>query len=170
VDKTSRTLSEDEVRQIGRIIDILNQSAFDHLQLEFGDLKLSIGKGHAGQAAPVPPAPPPAAATAGAVSSARSPAAAPTPAAKAAAVEDGTVAVTAPLLGRFYSQPEPGAAPFVTVGSDVNEDSTVGLIEVMKTFNAVRAGVSGTVTEICAQDAELVEYGQVLLRVRPRSG
>jgi acetyl-CoA carboxylase biotin carboxyl carrier protein len=170
VEKTSRTLSEDEVRQIGRIIDILNQSAFDHLQLEFGDLKLSIGKGHAGQAAPVPPAPPPAAATAGAVSSARSPAAAPTPAAKAAAVEDGTVAVTAPLLGRFYSQPEPGAAPFVTVGSDVNEDSTVGLIEVMKTFNAVRAGVSGTVTEICAQDAELVEYGQVLLRVRPRSG
>ena len=170
MDKTSRTLSEDEVRQIGRIIDILNQSAFDHLQLEFGDLKLSIGKGHAGQAAPVPPAPPPAAATAGAVSSARSPAAAPTPAAKAAAVEDGTVAVTAPLLGRFYSQPEPGAAPFVTVGSDVNEDSTVGLIEVMKTFNAVRAGVSGTVTEICAQDAELVEYGQVLLRVRPRSG
>jgi acetyl-CoA carboxylase biotin carboxyl carrier protein len=170
VDKTSRTLSEDEVRQIGRIIDILNQSAFDHLQLEFGDLKLSIGKGHAGQAAPVPPAPPPAAATAGAVSSARSPAAAPTPAAKAAAVEDGTVAVTAPLLGRFYSQPEPGAAPFVTVGSDVNEDSTVGLIEVMKTFNAVRAGVSGTVREICAQDAELVEYGQVLLRVRPRSG
>jgi acetyl-CoA carboxylase biotin carboxyl carrier protein len=73
------------------------------------------------------------------------------------------------LLGRFYSQPEPGAAPFVTVGSDVNEDTTVGLIEVMKTFNAVRAGVSGTVTEICAQDAELVEYGQVLLRVRPRS-
>jgi acetyl-CoA carboxylase biotin carboxyl carrier protein len=168
VDKTSRTLSEDEVRQIGRIIEILNQSAFDHLQLEFGDLKLSIGKGHAGQAAHVSPAPPPAA-TAGAVSSARSPAAAQTPAAKAAAGEDGTVAITAPLLGRFYSQPEPGAAPFVTVGSDVNEDTTVGLIEVMKTFNAVRAGVSGTVTEICAQDSQLVEYGHVLLRVRPRS-
>jgi acetyl-CoA carboxylase biotin carboxyl carrier protein len=172
VDKTSRTLSEDEVRQIGRIIDILNQSTFDHLQLEFGDLRLSIGKGHAGQAAhAAPAAPPPAAAKAGAVASARSPAAAPTPpAAKDAAVEDGTVAVTAPLLGRFYSQPEPGAAPFVTVGSDVNEDTTVGLIEVMKTFNAVRAGVSGTVTEICAQDSQLLEYGQVLLRVRPRSG
>jgi acetyl-CoA carboxylase biotin carboxyl carrier protein len=171
VDKTSRTLSEDEVRQIGRIIDILNQSTFDHLQLEFGDLRLSIGKGHAGHAAhAAPAAPPPAAAKAGAVASARSPAAAPTPpAAKAAAVEDGTVAVTAPLLGRFYSQPEPGAAPFVTVGSEVNEDTTVGLIEVMKTFNAVRAGVSGTVTEICAQDSQLLEYGQVLLRVRPRS-
>jgi acetyl-CoA carboxylase biotin carboxyl carrier protein len=177
VDKTSRTLSEDEVRQIGRIIDILNQSTFDHLQLEFGDLKLSIGKGHAGHAAhAAPAAPPPAAAMAGAVAPARSsaagspPAAAGPPAAKAAAVEDGTVAVTAPLLGRFYSQPEPGAAPFVTVGSDVNEDTTVGLIEVMKTFNAVRAGVSGTVTEICAQDSQLLEYGQVLLRVRPRSG
>ena len=168
MDKTLRTLSEDEVRQIGRIIDILNQSSFDHLQLEFGDLKLSIGKGHTGQAAHVAPAPLPAA-TADAVSPARSSAAGSPPAAKAAAVQDGTVAITAPLLGRFYSQPEPGAAPFVTLGSEVNEDSTVGLIEVMKTFNAVRAGVSGTVTEICAQDSQLVEYGHVLLRVRPRS-
>jgi acetyl-CoA carboxylase biotin carboxyl carrier protein len=165
VDKTSRALSEDEVRQIGRIIDILNQSTFDHLQLEFGDLKLSIGKGHAGSVAAAPPP-----AVTPNVSAARSPAAgAPSPAAKAGAVEDGTVPITAPLLGRFYSQPEPGAAPFVTVGSEVNEDTTVGLIEVMKTFNAVRAGVSGTVTQICAQDSELVEYGQVLLRVRPRS-
>jgi acetyl-CoA carboxylase biotin carboxyl carrier protein len=170
VDKSSRTLSEDEVRQIGRIIDILNQSTFDHLQLEFGDLKLSIGKGHAAA-----PAAPPAPAMAGAVASARSPAAgspsaaAAQPAAKAAAVDDGTVAVTAPLLGRFYSQPEPGAAPFVTVGSEVNEDTTVGLIEVMKTFNAVCAGVTGTVTEICAQDSQLLEYGQVLLRVRAKS-
>jgi acetyl-CoA carboxylase biotin carboxyl carrier protein len=164
VDNKSRPLSEDEVRQIGRIIEILNQSAFDHLQLEFGDLKLSIGKGHAGHAAPAPsPVAIPTAA-----SPARSSAAAP-PTPKADAIEDGTVAVTAPLLGRFYSQPEPGAAPFVSVGSEVGEDTTVGLIEVMKTFNAVRAGVSGTVSEICVQDAALVEYGQVLLRVRPQA-
>jgi acetyl-CoA carboxylase biotin carboxyl carrier protein len=163
VDTKSRPLSEDEVRQIGRIIEILNQSAFDHLQLELGDLKLTIGKGAAAIAgsnisAAAPNAVP-------VVPSASRQTASPSP----TKVENGTVAITAPLLGRFYSQPEPGAAPFVSIGSEVGEDTTVGLIEVMKTFNAVRAGVSGSVTEICVQDAALVEYGQVLLRVRPQA-
>jgi acetyl-CoA carboxylase biotin carboxyl carrier protein len=48
----------------------------------------------------------------------------------------------------------------------LTEDTTVGLIEVMKTFNAVRAGVDGVVTEVCVQDTQLVEYGDVLFRVR----
>ena len=169
MDNKSRPLSEDEVRQIGRIVEILDQSAFDHLQLEFGDLKLTIGKGGAAPAAypvQVPSAPhvPAGAAPAAASSSSAAPRAA-----SNNEPQDGTVAVTAPLLGRFYSQPEPGAAPFVTVGSEVTEDATVGLIEVMKTFNAVRAGVSGTVTEVCVQDSALVEYGQALLRVRPKA-
>jgi acetyl-CoA carboxylase biotin carboxyl carrier protein len=165
VDKKSRPLGEDEVRQIGRIIEILNQSAFDHLQLEFGDLKLTIGKGGAAAASVSTPqlaahvAPP----------DAPSSAATPVQAATRDEPQDGSITVTAPLLGRFYSQPEPGAAPFVSIGSEVSEDTTVGLIEVMKTFNAVRAGVSGTVTQICVRDAELVEYGQVLLRVRPQA-
>lgn len=170
MDNTSRPLSEDEVRQIGRIIDILNQSSFDHLQLEFGDLKLIVGKG-GGASASAFQAHAPAVAV-NASSHVAPPAAAsakpPQPVASND-VQDGTVAITAPLLGRFYSQPEPGAAPFVTVGSEISEDSTVGLIEVMKTFNAVRASVNGTVTQICAQDAELVEYGQILLRVRPKA-
>jgi acetyl-CoA carboxylase biotin carboxyl carrier protein len=71
------------------------------------------------------------------------------------------------MMGRFYAKPEPGAAPFVTVGSEVNADTTVGLVEVMKVFTAVRAGVSGVIAEICVQDAEFIEYGHVLFRVRP---
>jgi acetyl-CoA carboxylase biotin carboxyl carrier protein len=164
VDKKSRPLSEDEVRQIGRIIEILNQSAFDHLQLEFGDLKLTIGKGGAAAASISAPQ----AAAPGAPPDTPSSAATPRQAAASDEAQDGSVAIKAPLLGRFYSQPEPGAAPFVSIGSEVSEDSTVGLIEVMKTFNAVRAGVSGTITQICVRDAELVEYGQVLLRARPQ--
>ena len=90
-----------------------------------------------------------------------------TPLAQTAGAESAdTVAIVAPLLGRFYMQPEPGAAPFVSIGSQVTETTTVGLIEVMKTFNAVSAGVCGVVTEICVQDAQLIEYEQVLFRVR----
>jgi biotin carboxyl carrier protein len=86
------------------------------------------------------------------------------------AVQQGTVAITAPIMGRFCAQPEPGTAPFVVVGAMVRKntkDTTVALIEVMKVFNAVPAGVSSVVTDICMQDAEIIEYGQVMFRVRP---
>jgi acetyl-CoA carboxylase biotin carboxyl carrier protein len=55
----------------------------------------------------------------------------------------------------------------VTVGSQVNEDTTVALIEVMKTFNAIPAGRRGTIVEVCVQNAQMVEFAQVLFRIRP---
>ena len=73
--------------------------------------------------------------------------------------------VTAPLLGIFYRAPRPGAAPYVEVGSEVQEDTVVGIIEVMKLMNSVRAEVRGTVVEFLVADGATVEYGQVLLRV-----
>ncbi|MFO0520048.1 MAG: acetyl-CoA carboxylase biotin carboxyl carrier protein [bacterium] len=169
-------LSEDEVQQISRLIETLNASTFDYLQLEFGNLKVTLAKG--GQA--LPPAAPGAAGTAPAAAPAQVPAAAaataavpaaaaPVPAAASAGArpDDGTVAIVSPMIGRFYSQSEPGAAPYVSVGSTVGPESTVGLVEAMKMFNAVHAGLAGVVTEICVQDAALVEYGQVLVRVKP---
>lgn len=169
-------LSEDEVQQISRLIETLNASTFDYLQLEFGNLKVTLAKG--GQA--LPPAAQGAAGTAPAAAPAQVPAAAaataavpaaaaPVPAAASAGArpDDGTVAIVSPMIGRFYSQSEPGAAPYVSVGSTVGPESTVGLVEAMKMFNAVHAGLAGVVTEICVQDAALVEYGQVLFRVKP---
>ena len=153
--------------------------AFDFLQLDVGNLKVTIGKGNAPPATTVVAAPgmqaaSPAVAPQPAVSPRRSPAAvpgaaAPSPSAPAATgpAPDGTVPIVTPMMGRFYAKPEPGAAPFVSVGSEVNADTTVGLVEVMKVFTAVRAGVSGVITEICVQDAEFIEYGHVLFRVRP---
>ena len=70
------------------------------------------------------------------------------------------------MLGTFYRAPKPGAAPFVEVGGQVEEETVVAIIEVMKLMNTVRAGVRGTVTEILATDGSLAEYGQTLLRVR----
>ena len=91
--------------------------------------------------------------------------AASTPAA-AVPLGDGQVEVTAPLLGIFYRSPEPGAPPFVQPGDRVEPDTTVAIIEVMKVFTAVPAGVRGVVEEVLVQDRELVEHGQALLRVR----
>ena len=86
---------------------------------------------------------------------------------RAAAIPAGHLAITAPLLGTFYVAPEPGAPPFVQVGQQVTEDTTCGLIEVMKVFNSVRAGVNGTITEVVAQNGGFVEFGQTLFIVKP---
>jgi acetyl-CoA carboxylase biotin carboxyl carrier protein len=77
----------------------------------------------------------------------------------------GLHAIAAPLLGTFYRAPKPGAAAFIEAGSLVEEDTVIGIIEVMKLMNAVRAGVRGRVSEILVSDGELVEYGQTLARV-----
>jgi len=160
-------LTEDDVLQILKLID---ESKFDYFQLEVGELKITVSKGE-----PIPinsPAQPAAVATPAAQPTARpAPAAAAAPAAaqpKAkTTVPEGMLAITAPLLGTFYVAPEPGAPPFVKVGQQVTEDTTVGLIEVMKVFNSVRAGVRGTIVEAVAQNGQFVEFGQVLFIVKP---
>ncbi len=139
--------------------------------LDVGNLKVTMSKGSAppgmgaaaGLSLPAPQAPP-AAAVAPVLSAPHSPARAE---AGQAPVQDDTVAIAAPTIGRFYAQPEPGAAPYVSLGSEVKADTTVGLVEVMKVFTSVHSGVIGVITEICVQDADSVEYGQVLFRVRP---
>jgi acetyl-CoA carboxylase biotin carboxyl carrier protein len=176
------SLNEDHVRQLGRIIETLERSTFDFLQIEVGDLKVTVGKGNIPAPETASPAPRPVAAAPQAAApqtpapqtpapqagSAAAPAA-PAPQAPPASEvpQQGTVEIKSPIMGMFYAQPEPGAPAFVTVGATVGQDTTVALVEVMKTFNAVTAGVNGKVVEICAQNGQLVEYGQVLFRVVP---
>jgi acetyl-CoA carboxylase biotin carboxyl carrier protein len=76
------------------------------------------------------------------------------------------VTVVAPVVGAFYRSPKPGAPPFAEVGDEVTEDSTVGLVEVMKMFNSVTAGVRGRVVEILVENGDFVEYGQALMTIR----
>jgi acetyl-CoA carboxylase biotin carboxyl carrier protein len=160
-------LSEEDVLHILKLID---ESKFDYFQLEVGELKITVSKG---DPIPVPgAAPPPAAVTVApnAAPAAAKPAAAPAAAAQASkpvAIPEGMVPITAPLLGTFYVAPEPGAPPFVKVGQQITEDTTVGLIEVMKVFNSVRATVKGTVVEVVAQNGQFVEFGQTLFIVKP---
>jgi acetyl-CoA carboxylase biotin carboxyl carrier protein len=137
-------LSEDDVREILRLID---ESDLDELNIETADLALHVVR-RPGAAAPQPDheataAAPPAAST------------------------DSLVPIAAPMLGTFYRAPAPGKPPFVDVGTRVENDTVVCLIEVMKMMNSVPAGVVGTIAEVCAENAELVEYGAPLFKVRP---
>jgi acetyl-CoA carboxylase biotin carboxyl carrier protein len=82
-------------------------------------------------------------------------------------VPDHWIAVRAPNLGTFYRSPKPGAAAYVTVGQAIGVDTEVCLIEVMKLFTSVLAGVAGTVRRVLVEDAELVEYDQPLFLIEP---
>jgi acetyl-CoA carboxylase biotin carboxyl carrier protein len=150
-------LSDEDVREILRLID---ESGVDELKLEAEGLSLHVRRGGGpplDEPAAAIPAPAPAAPTA----SAPDPPA-PAPAAPSA---NGHAEITAPMLGTFYRQEAPGKAPFVEVGSRVEAGTVVCVIEVMKMMNSIEAGVSGTIVEICADNAVLVEYGQPLFRV-----
>jgi acetyl-CoA carboxylase biotin carboxyl carrier protein len=71
------------------------------------------------------------------------------------------------MVGTFYAQPEPGAEPYVRIGSRVTSGQTVCIIEAMKIMNEIEAEVTGVVREVLVDDASPVEYGQVLFRVDP---
>ncbi|OLS99409.1 hypothetical protein BJF90_38950 [Pseudonocardia sp. CNS-004] len=160
-------LSDADVEQVVRLVESLDRSGFDFLEVQVGELKVTIGKGEPPAAAPATaavPAPVPApqvAAPPVVVPPTVTQAHPPAPAAA------GLREITAPTMGIFYAQPEPGKPPFVTEGALVEESTTVALVEVMKTFHAVAAGVRGTVVEVCVSDAQFVEFGQVLFRVDP---
>jgi acetyl-CoA carboxylase biotin carboxyl carrier protein len=145
-------LTDDDVREILRIVD---ESGLDELRIETGGLRLHVVRDGA---APAPAAPSPAAAP---------PAAAPPAAAPAAPPDDGAQPIPAPMLGTFYRAEGPGRAPYVDVGASVEPGTVVALIEVMKMMNSVTAGVAGTIVEVCADNATLVEYGAPLFRVKP---
>jgi acetyl-CoA carboxylase biotin carboxyl carrier protein len=85
----------------------------------------------------------------------------------APAAPEGSVLVTAPYLGTFYRAPKPGAPAYVEIGGSVSTESEVCLVEVMKLFTAVRAGVAGKVVQVLASDGDLVSAGQPLFAIQP---
>jgi acetyl-CoA carboxylase biotin carboxyl carrier protein len=149
-------LTDDDVREILRIID---ESQLDELRIEMAGFRLHVRRGGSPPAEPPPDR-----------ERAPQPERAPEPGAPEpadVASTNGAATIEAPMLGTFYRASAPGEQPFVEVGSKVDPDTVVCLIEVMKMMNSVKAGVSGTVVEVCAANAELVEYGEPLFRVDP---
>ncbi|MBO6808601.1 acetyl-CoA carboxylase biotin carboxyl carrier protein [Thalassospira sp.] len=142
-------IDNDAIRQLAELLDDTNLT---EIEVAAGDNRIRVAR----QGTMVAAAP---AATAAAPAHA---AAAPAAAAPAdAGAHPG--AVKSPMVGVVYFAPEPGAAPFISVGSSVSEGQTLMLIEAMKTFNPIRAPKSGKVTQIIATDGHPVEYDEPLV-------
>ncbi len=167
------TLTQDEILQILKLVE---ESTFDELYLETGELKLIVKKGESESSAAGCSQTPPSLTQAvnapvpGKERKPSTPRAAKERAPKSATVGDGKLPIKAPLLGTVYRRPAPESPPYVEIGSIVKEDDTVCLIEVMKVFTAVKAGVRGRITEVLVETNDLVEYGQPLFMVEPDKG
>ena len=163
------SFSHDDVQ---RLIKLLDSSHFDELHLEAEGIKLTLRRNGAPSAAPAAPsiAPAPAVSTSPAAAPPIAPARATAvaPVATAMPTSDPTlIEIRAPMLGTFYGAPKPGADPFIAIGARITADSAVGIIEVMKLMNSISAGVEGVMVEVLVRDGDLVEFEQVLMRVRP---
>jgi acetyl-CoA carboxylase biotin carboxyl carrier protein len=123
---------------VREILRLIDESELEELRVERNGFKLHVVRGGAAPAAE--------------------------PAAPAAAADPSTIA--APMQGTFYRAESPGKEPFVDVGSQVEPDTVVCIVEIMKMMNSVPAGVSGTIVEVCAEDAQLVAEGDALFRVQ----
>tara|TARA_B100000029_G_scaffold516278_1_gene628353 strand:+ start:6221 stop:6679 length:459 start_codon:yes stop_codon:yes gene_type:complete len=80
---------------------------------------------------------------------------------------DSLIEVTSPMVGTFYSAPTPDASPYIEVGAEVKPGDGLCIIEAMKLMNELEAEVAGTIVEICVENAQPVEYGQVLFLMDP---
>jgi acetyl-CoA carboxylase biotin carboxyl carrier protein len=167
-------LTNDDVRDILQVLDGL---PYDELHLETARFRLSLRRQADGAwtqatevlgAANVLDAAVPAAIATGPADPVEADGQRPQP--PPAAADPDLADVRAPLLGTFYRAPRPGAAPFVSVGSTVQPDTVVCIIETMKLMNSVTAGVSGSVAEILLANAQFAEQGTVLMRIRERPG
>jgi acetyl-CoA carboxylase biotin carboxyl carrier protein len=152
-----------DVRKIRRLIELMNDHDLQEMDLRQGDMRIQLRRAGetliagspvvAPQVAPVP-APPAVAASA-------------PPAPAAAPADDPNVTVIkSPMVGTYYTAPDPDSAPYVKVGDPIGKEMTVCIVEAMKVFNEIQAEVAGTITAILAENGEPVEFGQPLFKVK----
>ena len=154
--------------QLHKLLALLGDSDIQELKLEGDDFRLEVRRNLPGaapvmQAVPAMAAPVPLVAPA-AAPLAEVPSAPPPP---AAASRGDLLEITAPMVATFYRAPAPGEAAFVELGSRIKTGQTVCILEAMKLMNELEAEVSGEVVEILVENGTPVEFGQVLMRVKP---
>jgi acetyl-CoA carboxylase biotin carboxyl carrier protein len=154
-----------DLKDIKAIIDLMKKNSITEFELEQQDSKIRLKRGLNGGAAPVlqqddfVPAMPMPMQTA-----------MPAPGASSAAlppIATGEIEIKSPMIGTFYRSPSPEAAPYIDVGSEVNPESVVCIIEAMKVMNEIKAEVRGVITQLLVESGKPVEFGQPLFKVRP---
>ena len=148
--------------QLHRLLEALGESDIQEFRLEGDDFRLEIRRNLPGQAvvAPVMAAPVAAAAAVKPLDSASPPPA-------ATSTRSDLLEITAPMVGTFYRAPAPGEPSFVEVGTRINIGQAVCILEAMKLMNELESEVGGEVVEILVDNGTPVEFGQVLMRVKP---
>ena len=152
--------------QLHRLLEVLSDSDIQEFRLEGDDFRLEVRRNMptvavaAAPAAAVVPAPAP-------LQVSHEAAAPSTPPPAVPASRSDLVDVTAPMVGTFYRAPAPGEAPFVEVGTRIGVGQTICILEAMKLMNELEAEAAGEVVEILVDNGTPVEFGQVLMRVKP---
>ena len=157
-----------KIDEIKTIVKLMSDNDLTEFKIESEEMTLCLRRAARQQAAPAPvfvPAAIPAAAPAVPIPPAAAPA---TPSQLPAAVSSGRASlnpdkvINSPTVGTFYRSSAPGAEPFVKVGSHVEADTTVAVVEAMKVMNEIKAEKSGVIKEILLENGQPVEYGQPL--------
>ncbi len=149
-----------DLKKIKELIDIMKQNGLDEIEIKQGDSAIHLKKNQPQSLSgpiitsmpmmkhEIMPSPT-------GVSGASAP------------VEDNLIAIKSPLVGTFYAKPSPDSDPFVEIGSAVDSQTVVCIVEAMKVMNEIKAETNGTIAEVCVSDGQAVEYGQVLFKVKP---
>lgn len=148
-----------DVELLGRLVKLMAVNDLNTVDVRDGEKRIILKRGASGTVA-IPM-------TSTAVAHAPMASALPPGAQSPPAADIDLKPIKSPMVGTYYSKPSPDSKPFVTVGSVVNEESDVCIIEAMKTFNNIKAGVRGSIARILVQDGEVVQFDTVLFLVKP---
>lgn len=154
-----------DIDGLRQLMELMELHDVREVKLQRGETKYLLRRGpqevYASGPVPYPAAPVPAAPASGAVVSDAG------GGGEAPAVDENLVEIKSPTVGTFYVSPSPGDPPFVKVGDQVSPDAIVCIVEAMKVFNQIPAGVSGTISKILLTDGDAVEFGQPMFLVQP---
>jgi len=153
-----------DLKDIKAIIDLMRKNSVSEFELEKQDFKIRLkrgtnGAGASGNAEEQP--------TVSYIQPPQFAVAAPLPTASIAPAATNELEIKSPMIGTFYRAPSPESAPYVEVGTEVNPDTVVCIIEAMKVMNEIKAEAKGIITQIVIENAKPVEFGQPLFKLRP---
>ena len=155
-----------DLKDIKAIIDLMKKNSITEFELERQDSKIRLKRGLNGGATGAAEEPLPVMSVPMAMAP-QQVVSVPASASAAPQAATGEIEIKSPMIGTFYRAPSPEAGSYAEVGSEVNPDTVVCIIEAMKVMNEIKAEVKGVITQILVENAKPVEFGQPLFKVRP---